>query len=220
MITLDIVSDPICPWCYIGKHKLDLALAELGSNPFDISWRMFRLNPDMPPEGVDRRTYLEGKFGGPEGAARVYGQIAAAGEAAGLSMKLDDITRTPATLDAHRLIHWARATGNQTAVVQQLFSRYFERGEDISDHAVLLDTAESACMERPVIERLLSGDADRDVLEKEEAAARETGITGVPCFIIGGRYVLQGAQDTGTWKRVIGELGALTDTTSGGLGIL
>jgi predicted DsbA family dithiol-disulfide isomerase len=207
MITLDIISDPICPWCYIGKARLDQAIAETGIDPFDISWRIFQLNPEMPPDGVDRREYLETKFGGPEGAERVYSRVRQTAAESGLALDFDKIKRTPNTFDAHRLIRWAKATGTQTAVVQQLFCRYFENGEDISDHDVLLDAAVAAGMERAVVAKLLAGDADRDVLNEEEQAARNMGVGGVPCFVIGGRYVLNGAQDVATWKKVITEIG-------------
>ncbi|MEM1277432.1 MAG: DsbA family oxidoreductase [Pseudomonadota bacterium] len=208
MVPLDIISDPICPWCYIGKSNLDRAIAEVGENPFTESWRIFQLNPDMPQEGVDRRQYLEWKFGGPEGAKQVYGRIAEAGKAAGLDMNLEAIPRTPNTFDAHRLIRWSETTGNQTAVVQQLFRRYFVEGQDISDHDVLLEVATGAGMERDVVAELLKGDADRAALEHEEQAARQMGVTGVPCFIINGQHVIQGAQDTTTWVRIITELNA------------
>lgn len=206
MVTLDIISDPICPWCYIGKARLDQAIAETGLDPFDISWRIFQLNPTMPPEGMDRREYLETKFGGPEGAERVYSHVRRTAAETGLDLKFDAIKRTPNTFDAHRLIRWAGTTGNQSAVVQQLFHRYFEQGEDISDHQVLLDVAVAAGMERAVVAKLLAGDADREVLTEEEQAARRMGVGGVPCFVIDGRYVLHGAQDVATWKKVIVEL--------------
>jgi predicted DsbA family dithiol-disulfide isomerase len=207
MITLDIISDPICPWCYIGKARLDQAIAEAGIDPFDISWRIFQLNPTMPPGGMDRKEYLETKFGGPRGAEQVYSRIRQTATESGLDLDFDGIKRTPNTFDAHRLIRWAKTTGNQTAVMQQLFHRYFEKGEDISGHEVLLDVAESAGMERPVVAKLLASDADRDTLTQEEEAARGMGVSGVPCFVVGGRYVLQGAQDVETWKKVIAEIG-------------
>ncbi|MEM9735368.1 MAG: DsbA family oxidoreductase [Pseudomonadota bacterium] len=210
MVPLDIISDPICPWCYIGKAGLDQAIAETGQNPFTPSWRIFQLNPDMPPEGVDRQAYLEWKFGGPEGAAGVYGRIRDAAEAAGIEVHFDRIKRTPNTMDAHRVIRWSHTTGHQGAVVDQLFARYFVQGEDISDHGVLLDIAETVGMEREIVARLLAGDADRDELAAEEASARQMGVTGVPCFIVNGRHVIQGAQGKETWIKVITELsGAL-----------
>ncbi len=207
MVTLDIISDPICPWCYIGKARLDQAIAETGLDPFDVSWRIFQLNPTMPPEGMDRQEYLAAKFGGKEGAERVYSIVRRTAAESGLDIQFDAIKRTPNTFDAHRLIRWAKATGSQPAVVQHLFHRYFEQGEDISDHEILLDVAEATGMERAVVAELLAGDADRETLAEEEQAARRMGVGGVPCFVIDGRYVLQGAQDVATWKRVIAELG-------------
>ncbi len=206
MVTLDIISDPICPWCYIGKARLDQAIAETGLDPFDVSWRIFQLNPTMPPEGMDRQDYLQAKFGGKEGAERVYSQVRRSAAETGLELKFDAIKRTPNTFDAHRLIRWAATGGHQPEVVQQLFQRYFENGEDISDHAILLDVAEAAGMKRAVVAELLAGDADRETLSEEEQAARRMGVGGVPCFIVGGRYVLQGAQDVETWKKVIAEV--------------
>ena len=212
MVPLDIISDPICPWCYIGKANMDRALAETGSDPFTPSWRIFQLNPDMPAEGVGRKDYLEWKFGGPEGAAQVYGRIEQAAEAAGLEVHFDRIARTPNTFNAHRLIRWSQTTGNQTAVVDQLFTRYFVEGADIGAVPVLLEIAESAGMERDVVAKLFETDADADTLRAEESQARQMGVTGVPCFIVNGRHVIQGAQDSATWTRIIQELTTALDT--------
>lgn len=206
MVTLDIISDPICPWCYIGKARLDAAIAETGINPFQTHWRIFELNPDMPPEGMDRKAYLEAKFGGPEGAEQVYSRIRREAERSGLDLDFERIARTPNTFDAHRLIRWAQAQGVQDRVADELFRRYFEQGADISDHAVLLDVAEAAGMEREVVARLLEGDAEREALREEEESIRGMGVQGVPCFVIGGKYVLQGAQESETWKQVLTEL--------------
>ena len=208
MIQLDVISDPICPWCYIGKAQLDRAIAVTAANPFDISWRIFQLNPDMAPEGMDRKRYLEAKFGGPERARAVYERVEAAAAEAGLEVRFDRIRRTPNTMDAHRLIRWSKTTGNQSALVDLLFRRYFAEGADISDREVLIDAAEQVGMGRAVVARLLDGDADLDLLREEEAAARRMGVNGVPCFIVGGRYVLEGAQPAATWAQVIRELTA------------
>ena len=206
MVRLDIISDPICPWCYIGKAQLDRAIAETGVNPFDIGWRIFQLNPDMPAEGMDRRSYLEAKFGGPERAKEIYARIEKAAAEAGIAVHFDRIGRTPNTMDAHRLIRWSRTTGHQHDLVGRLFVDYFERGRDISDHEVLVEAAAAVGMERDVVSRLLAGEADRDQLREEDRAAREMGVNGVPCFVVGGRYVLQGAQPAETWAKVIREL--------------
>ena len=206
MVKLDIVSDPICPWCYIGKAKLEQALAQAGDHPFDIRWRPFRLNPEMPPDGMDRKAYLEAKFGGKERAAAIYDKIRAAGAEAGLDLDFARIGRTPDTLDAHRVIRWARMEGAQGRVVDALFRAYFEQGADISDRKVLLDAAEGAGMDRALVEQLLDSEADREEVIAEDEAAREIGVGGVPTFLIGGKYVIQGAQEPELWTKVIGEL--------------
>ena len=203
---LDIISDPICPWCYIGKVRLDRALEARAEHPFDIHWRPFQLNPDMPPEGMDRRAYLEWKFGGPDGAARVYGQIEQTARDAGLDIDFAAMTRTPNTIDAHRLIRWARIEGRQSLVVNQLFHRYFKQGEDISDHAVLIDVAKTAGMDAEAVERLLASDADLEETRGQDLQARQMGVQGVPTFIIGNSYAVSGAQDTETWLKIIDEL--------------
>lgn len=206
MVKLDIISDPICPWCYIGKANLDAAIAETGIDPFEIEWRIFQLNPDMPADGMDRQEYLQAKFGGPDGAKQVYGRIAEHASGSGLDLKFDKIPRTPNTMDAHRLIRWASTTGAQDALVKRLFVLYFEEGADIGDHGVLLDVAEEIGMEREVVAKLLKGDADRQLLADEDKSAREMGVTGVPCFIVDGKYVVQGAQPPEMWVKVINEL--------------
>lgn len=206
MTTLDIISDPICPWCYIGKAKLDRALEAAPDHPFEIQWRPFQLNPDMPAEGMDRREYLELKFGGREGALKVYGEIAKTAEETGLDIAFDKITRTPNTIDAHRLIHWARVEERQTLVVSQLFKRFFRDGQDISDREVLVDIAKTVGMDPDLTARLLSGDSDLEGIRAEDRKAREMGIQGVPCFIVGANYVVNGAQSAELWAKVINEI--------------
>ena len=210
MLRMDIVSDPICPWCYIGKARLDRALEAAGHNPFDIHWRAFQLNPDMPPQGMDRQQYLDAKFGA-EGARAFYARIEETARASGLDVAFDRIARTPNTLDAHRLIRWSRSEGKQNAVVMDLFRRYFEAGEDISDPDVLAQAGRAAGLDPAVTRRLLSSDNDRDAIRAEDAGFREMGVSGVPCFIIGGKYVVNGAQETALWRRVIDDIAA-TDT--------
>lgn len=206
MVKLDILSDPICPWCYIGKTHLDRALEQHPDHPFNIEWHPFQLNPDMPAEGMDRRAYLEAKFGGPEGARNVYDRIEETAKAAGLSVAFDKIERTPNTLDAHRLIHWSGLEGRQTATVTRLFKAYFENGQDIGDHAVLLDIAEGVGMDRAMTERLLAGDGDREDIRARDAHARERGVTGVPTFVIANTHVVPGAQPPELWSKVLHEL--------------
>ncbi|MCT8328849.1 DsbA family oxidoreductase [Albidovulum sediminis] len=206
MIKLDILSDPICPWCYIGKARLDRALEARPDHPFEIEWHPFQLNPEMPREGVERRTYMEAKFGGKEGAVRAYRPVVDHAEDAGLELNLDRIERTPNTLDAHRLIHWAGLEGRQTAVVSGLFRAYFREGCDIGDAGVLADLAGEAGLDREMVARLLAGDGDRAEIAARDAHARERGVSAVPTFVLANTYVLSGAQPTETWLKIIDEL--------------
>ncbi|MGG7567941.1 DsbA family oxidoreductase [Rhodovulum sp. DZ06] len=206
MITLDVISDPICPWCYIGKTQLDRALAARPDHPFDVFWRPYQLNPDMPREGMDRRAYLSAKFGGDEKAAEVYAAVEAAAAEAGLKIDFSKIDRTPNTLDAHRLIRWARVEEVQGKVVDELFRRNFEDGEDISDPAVLCAAAAAAEMDADLVATLLASDADLQEVRDEDAQAREIGVRRVPTFIVNEQYALQGAQPPEIWAKAIEEL--------------
>ncbi len=206
MIKLDIMSDPICPWCYIGKRNLDMAFAETIEHPFTIEWHPFQLNPEMPREGMDRRAYLEGKFGGKAQAVQVYGRIDEYARAAVLELNLRAIKRTPNTLDAHRLIHWAGLEHRQTPVVSALFQAYFHDGKDISAPDVLLEAAQFAEMNTEVVSRLLDSDADITDIQNRDAHARQRGVTGVPTFVIDNQHVLTGAQPPETWVNVIKEI--------------
>ncbi len=211
MVKLDILSDPICPWCYIGKAFLDRALEKHPDHPFEIEWHPFQLNPDMPEGGMDRRTYLETKFGGKENAIAVYARIDEAAQAAGLDINWDAMATTPNTLDAHRLIHWAGLEGRQTAVASALFRAYFREGRDIGDRAVLLDIAEAAGLDRAMTERLLQSGADVEEVRARDAHARDRGVTGVPTFVVATRHVVSGAQPPELWEQVIGEIAAQLD---------
>lgn len=210
-INVDVLSDPICPWCYIGKAHLFRAMEARPGHRFVLQWHPFQLNPDMPRGGMDRRAYLEGKFGGKAGAVRAYAPVAEAAEAAGLTLNLDRIETTPNTLDAHRLIHWAGLEGRQTPVAHGLFEAYFVHGRDLGDHAVLSDVAEAQGMDRAMVERLLAIDADADDIRARDAHARARGVTGVPTFIVGGQSAVVGAQPPDLWTRVIDELSQRAD---------
>ena len=208
MHKLDILSDPICPWCLIGKAHLDRALSARPDHPFEIEWHPFQLNPDMPAEGMDRREYLETKFGGRDNAVQVYSKIAEAAEAAGVEIDFEGIKRTPNTLDAHRMIHWAGLEGRQTAMVSSLFRAYFREGKDIGDHRVLLDIGAQVGLDRAMLERLLASDSDADDIRARDAHARERGVTGVPTFVVAQQHVVVGAQPPELWTQVIDELTA------------
>ncbi len=203
---LDIISDPICPWCYIGKTHLDKALAEHPDHPFTIEWHPFQLNPDMPPEGMDRRAYLEGKFGGKEGAIRAYAPVVEHAQAAGLNINFEGMQRTPNTIDAHRLIHWAGIEGRQTEAVSALFEAYFVEARDIGDPEVLADIADGIGMDAAVVSKLLRSDADADSIRARDTHSRQMGVNSVPTFIVASKHAVPGAQPPELWAKVISEL--------------
>ena len=212
MVKLDIVSDPICPWCYIGKTLLDQALAERPTHPFSINWHPFQLNPDMPREGMDRREYLEAKFGGQEGAVQAYLPVVEKAKEAGLDINFEGIARTPNTLDAHRMIHWAGIEDRQMAMAVALFKAYFEDGRDIGDRDVLADLADGLEMDAAVVRRLLDSDADEETILERDKQFRGMGITSVPTFIVNGEHAVPGAQPPELWIKVIDEItGQLTE---------
>ncbi|MEQ6203883.1 DsbA family oxidoreductase [Sulfitobacter sp. HNIBRBA2951] len=208
LVKLDIMSDPICPWCYIGKAHLDRALAAAPDHPFEIEWHPFQLNPDMPAEGMDRRDYLEGKFGGKEGAVKAYAPVVEHAEAAGLKINFEGMQRTPNTLNAHRLIHWAGIEGRQTAAVSALFKAYFVDTRDIGDAEVLADIADSIEMDASLVTRLLKTDEDAQAIRDRDGHSRKMGISSVPTFIVGGRHAVPGAQPPELWAKVIADIQA------------
>ncbi len=206
MIKLDIMSDPICPWCYIGKTYLDRALEANGDHPFTIEWHPFQLNPDMPEGGMGRREYLETKFGGKEGAVRAYAPVVEHAEKAGLKIDFEGMKRTPNTVNAHRLIHWAGIEGKQNAAVSALFRAYFVEARDIGDIDVLSDIADDVGMDAAVVRRLMQSDSDVEEIKARDAHSRKMGINSVPTFIVGGRHAVPGAQPPELWGKVIEEL--------------
>lgn len=216
MVRLDVFSDPICPWCLIGKTRLDEAMAQRPGHPLVPAWHPFQLNPDMPPGGMDRRAYLEAKFGGREAAAAVYARIDAAAREAGIEVDWAAIERTPSTLDAHRLIHWAGIEHRQGPVVDGLFAAYFLEGRDIGDAEVLADVAGAAGMDPEAVRRLLATDADAGDIRARDAHARERGVSAVPTFVVGDRHAVPGAQSAALWLQVIDELAGLPAPTHEG----
>ena len=206
MIRLDIISDVLCPWCYVGKAYLDRALEARAEHPFVIEWHPFQLNPDMPAEGMDRRAYLEAKFGGKEGALRAYAPLVQHANAAGVALNHELIRTIPNSLDAHRLIHWAGLEGRQTPMVSALFRAYWTEGRDIGAAEVLADIAAGVGLDRAMMLRLLKGEADRVEIGERDSHARAQGVTAVPTFIIDNRHAVQGAQPSETWLRIIDEI--------------
>ncbi len=192
---LDVVSDVVCPWCYIGKHRLAQALAKLDADlDIEVRWRPFELNPGLPPGGMDRRAYCEAKFGSLEYANQLYANVAANARADGLPIAVERIARTPNTRAAHRLIECAGEHGCQDALVDALFEAYFVAGRDIGDEAVLLDVAEAAGLGRDIAGAALADDAGAAAIAAAEDEAHALGVTGVPAFVYNGRLLFTGAQ--------------------------
>ncbi|MCR9073820.1 MAG: DsbA family oxidoreductase [Alphaproteobacteria bacterium] len=192
---IDIFSDVICPWCFIGKRRLERALALRPHDRVEIHWRAFQLNPDMPVQGMPRQTYVQTKFGGAERASQIYETIRENGRKEGLDFQFEKIGTTPNTVRAHRLIRFAADNGVSDALVERLFTAYFYDGLDIGELAVLADLAAEAGLDRETALTFLeSNESVADVLA-ETRFAYENGINGVPCFIFDRRYALAGAQE-------------------------
>lgn len=206
MIRLDIFSDPVCPWCFIGKANLDRTLEAHPDHPFVIDWHPFQLNPEMPTEGVDKVEYLSARFGGADKLAAIDARLKDFATKAGVDLDPDKPKRIPNTLNAHRLIHWARIEGAQSLVVASVFRAYWTDGRDIGDPSVLADIAASCGMDRAATLRLLASEADSDDIRARDADARSKGVTAVPTFLIAQQYVLSGAQPMTVWSQVIEEL--------------
>lgn len=195
---LEIVSDVICPWCYVGKQRLSQALAKLVDFPLTIHWRPYELNPTMPREGMSRREYCERKFGSLEQANQLYARVVEAAQSAGLELNVERMTHTPNTRAAHRLIEYAATQDRQDAVVDGLFEAYFVKGQDVGDLGVLCDIAVAAGLQREAVSAMLAA-TDGDVaIEAEERAARELGVNGVPAFVYNGHLLFSGAQSAET----------------------
>ena len=193
-ISVDIISDVMCPWCYVGKRRFEKALKLQPHTKVDVKWRPYQLDPTIPKDGVDRQEYLNKKFGGEERAREIYQAIVDAGELEDIPFAFDRIKRSPNTLDAHRLIRWAFTPGLQDEMVEHLFRLYFIEGANIGDHDVLLDAARHVGMDMEILNGLMNSDADTELVEKEIALAREMGVQGVPCFIVANKYAVMGAE--------------------------
>ncbi|TPL94973.1 DsbA family protein [Mesorhizobium sp. B2-3-12] len=209
-ITVDVVSDVVCPWCFIGQKRLDKAVAAAADVEVHIRWRPFQLDPTIPRQGKDRREYMLAKFGSDERIREIHARIEPLGEAEGISFAFDAIKVAPNTLDAHRLIRWAGATGEdvQNRLVRRLFQLNFEEGANIGDHTVLVEAAREAGMDASVVATLLPSDADVEAVGTEIATASRMGITGVPCFLLEGKYAVMGAQDVDTLADAIRQVAA------------
>ncbi len=199
--TVDVVSDVVCPWCYIGKRRLEAALARLAEAhpelPVQVRWHPFQLNPDLPAAGISRQSYVETKFGGPRGAGEVYARVGRAGKTAGIDFAFDAIAQQPNTLDAHRLISWGqqRPEGNPDALVERLFQAFFLEGRPIGDHDELAQLAADAGYDQADARAFLASDEMVAVVADADRRARELGVSGVPFFIFDGKTAVSGAQE-------------------------
>ena len=191
---VDIVSDVVCPWCYIGKRRFEQALRLVPDIAVEVKWRPYFLNPWIPREGVDRQTYLETKFGSAERYAVIAERVAAAAAMEGLAYEPDLVSRQPNTLDCHRLILWSRSATDPAKMKQRLMELYFAEGGDLSDPKTLIGAAADCGMDGDLVRRLLASDADVDRVEGEANSAKEAGIDGVPCFVFAGSLIVTGAQ--------------------------
>ena len=193
-LIIEIVSDVVCPWCYVGKKHLEAALAEMLEIDAVVRWHPFQLDPTIPPEGLDRKAYMRQKFGDDGRLEAAHQRLETLGAQNGIGFQFGAISRSPNTLDAHRLIRWAGDAGLQDTMVQSLFQAYFEEGRDIGDRAVLALIAERAGLEADAILQRLETDDDAENIRIEIAEAGRIGVTGVPFFILAQKLAVSGAQ--------------------------
>lgn len=194
-LTIDIVSDVVCPWCYIGKRRLERALAMRPEVAVDLRFNPYFLNPWVPREGISREEYLTTKFGSVERYQAMSGRMIAAGMAEGIAFAFDKLSWQPNTLDCHRVLLWAREAGVQPAVKERLMAAYFEEGANLSDTEVLVGAAGAGGMDEGGVREKLAGTDDADTVARAAKSAAEAGIDGVPCFIFGGVFAVSGAQE-------------------------
>jgi predicted DsbA family dithiol-disulfide isomerase len=192
-LAVEVISDVVCPWCYVGKRRLEKAIAAAGI-PLTIRWRPFQLDSTIPPEGKPRRDYLQAKFGSAARIEQIYDALAETGRTEGIAFDFERIEVSPNTLDAHRLVRWSEAEGVQDGVVEALFRAYFIDGRDVGDHSVLAEIAGGCGMDRASVAARLASEEDRQAVRAEMETAQRMGVTGVPTLVLAGRYALVGAQ--------------------------
>ena len=192
---IDIYFDPVCPWCFIGKRRLERALAQRPEQKPTVRWRTFQLNPEMPQEGMERSHYLTMKFGGGKRARYLYENIRKVGTSVGIEFAFDKISRTPNTIQAHRLIRYSNGMPQSDAVIERLFVRYFVEGRPIDNTDALIQIAVEAGLNENDATTYLLGDENLMEVRQEDSAARRLGIQGVPCFIINNQFSLSGDQE-------------------------
>ena len=202
-MNIDVVSDVVCPWCFVGKRRLEAALAQTAEPAVEVRWRPFQLDPTIPSQGLDRRAYMRAKFRDDARLAEVHARLRALGAEVGIEFDFEAISRSPNTLDAHRLIRWAAASGVQDEVVERLFSAYFEHGRDIGDRSVLAEIAGACGLDAEAVGRRFAEDDDVEAVQAEIAEAQSLGVTGVPFFIFASRLAVSGAQSAEVLARAM-----------------
>jgi predicted DsbA family dithiol-disulfide isomerase len=202
VLTIDIVSDVVCPWCYLGEKRLEEALAE-EPGPVAVRWRPYQLDPTIPKGGLDRGEYMAKKFGKSGRLQSIHDNLSRLGAEVGVPFAFDKIERSPNTLDAHRLIRWSASAGVQEQVVDRLFKAFFVEGRDIGDRAVLTEIAAECGLDAGLIEKLLAEGADAELVRQEIEQAQAMGVSGVPFFIFAGRIGVPGAQDPSVLRQAM-----------------
>jgi predicted DsbA family dithiol-disulfide isomerase len=203
-LTIDIVSDVVCPWCYLGEKRLEAALAK-ETGPVAVRWRPYQLDPTIPDGGLDRAEYMAKKFGASGRLQSAHDNLARLGAEFGVSFAFDKIKRAPNTLDAHRLIRWAASAGVQAEVADRLFKAYFVEGRDVGDRNVLVEIASDCGLDASLVEKLLAAGADADLVRQEIEQAQAMGVSGVPFFIFGGRVGVPGAQEPSVLRQAMAQ---------------
>lgn len=206
LVTIDVVSDVVCPWCFIGKRRLEKALALKPDIPVEVRFHPYFLNPWVPREGISRDEYLTTKFGSVDRYKGIAGRVVQAAAAEGLTYAVDKMKRQPNTLDCHRLILWANSAGKSAQMKQRLMDLYFTEGADLSNREVLVKAAADVGMDAAKTRDMLASDADVERVEAAANAAKDAGIDGVPTFIIGGVAAVSGAQDPAVLAQAIEQI--------------
>lgn len=202
-LSIEVVYDLVCPWCFLGTRRLLRTLRRRPDLLFELAWRPFLLNPDMPRAGMARPDYIVRKFGGEDRARRLYATITQIGQSEGVLFRFDRIRRAPSSIDAHRLVRFASRYGRADALVEALFSAHFTDGLDIGDLSILTAIAHASGLEAMPVRRYLTGDADTDAIHAENLRAHRLGINGVPCFVVAGRHAIAGAQEPEVIERLL-----------------
>jgi predicted DsbA family dithiol-disulfide isomerase len=202
-LTVEIVHDLVCPWCFLGVRRLLRTIRRRPDLLFDLVWRPFLLNPDMPRGGMARPDYVVRKFGGEDRARRLYASITDIGRAEGVMFRFERVRRTPSSIDAHRLVRFAARHGCADAMVEALFAAHFTDGRDIGDHTVLAGVAEALGLDGIAAQKYLATEEDTDLVHSDNLRAHRLGINGVPCFVVAGRHAIAGAQEPEVIERLL-----------------